>query len=240
MRVGIIVIGNEVLSGKVTDINSTWLMREFHELGVHVHRVSIIPDEIPEIVEEVRKFSQAYDVVFTTGGVGPTHDDVTFAAVAQAFGRDLERSPKLEAIIREQIPSEGSSGYLRMANLPTGTDLIFTPGLPFPVTKVANVYVMPGEPTVMKKKFMAIKETFRQPPFFRKSIYLRVDEGQIADPLDVLQFRFSAVEIGSYPVYDNPDYKVQVTFRSKSQEAVQEAFDAFATEFPPEALWKTE
>jgi molybdenum cofactor synthesis domain-containing protein len=240
MRVGIIVIGNEVLSGKVSDINSNWLIGQFHELGASVQKVSIIPDDVQVIAAEIQLFSETFEVVMTTGGVGPTHDDVTFAAVAMAFNRPLEHSTKLESIIQEQLPSASATGYLRMANLPAGTDLIFTPGLPFPVTKVANVYVMPGEPTVLRKKFLAIRETFRREPFVVKRIFLHIDEGEIAHQLDQLQSDYPQVEIGSYPVYENADYKVQITFEAKNGAEVLEAFEVFAKTIQPQDVWKTE
>ncbi len=240
MGAGIIVIGNEVLSGKVTDINSTWLMAQFHDLGMPVERVSIIPDDIAVIAEEVRRFSGQFDVVLTTGGVGPTHDDVTFAAIAQSFDKELVANAELEAIIREHIPAGSASGYLRMAKLPEGTHLLYNPGLPFPVTRVENVYVMPGEPTVLRKKFLAIRETFRQAPFVVNRAFLRVDEGEIAERLDRLQSKHPQVEIGSYPVYDNHNYKVQVTFEAKNEVWVESAFHEFLQEFRPEDIWKTE
>lgn len=240
MRVGIIVIGDEVLSGKVSDINSTWLISQFYELGCTIGKVSIIPDEIAVIANEVKHFSETFDVVLTTGGVGPTHDDVTFEAVAQAFDRPMQHNAKLEAIIREQLPTDSAVGYLRMASLPTGTDLIFTPGLPFPVTKVANVYVMPGEPTVLRKKFNAIRETFRQTPFSLKRVFLLIDEGEIAIQLAELQTSHPDVAIGSYPVYEGSDYKVQITFSSKDDRAVAQAFLAFQKTLKPTDVWKTE
>ncbi|MCB9834278.1 MAG: competence/damage-inducible protein A [Planctomycetes bacterium] len=238
MRVGIIVIGNEVLSGKVEDINSTWLMAQFRELGAKVARVAIVPDEIPVIAEELRRFADLFDVVITTGGVGPTHDDLTFAAVAQAFGREMEHNTVLEKVIRGYIRDEIGPGYLRMAMLPVGTDLIFAGELPFPITRVENVYVMPGEPSVLRKKFSAIRESFREAPFHLRRLYTRLDEGHLADMLDQLQRDHAAVEIGSYPVYGNPDYQTQITIESKERAATEAAFAALVELVPADTVWR--
>ncbi len=238
MRVGIIVIGNEVLSGKVEDINSTFLMAEFRELGVRVGRVSIIPDDMKLIAEEVRRFSGIFDAVITTGGVGPTHDDLTFPSVARAFDLAMVRSDELEKVIRSYIKDEIGPGYLRMAMLPEGTELIFPKELPFPITRVKNVYVMPGEPSVLRKKFAAIRESFRQPPFQLRRLFTTLDEGHLADMLDDLQKRHPAVEIGSYPIYGHPDYQTQVTIESKDEAATKAAYAELVDQVPAATVWK--
>ena len=119
-RAGIIVIGNEVLSGKVEDLNSNYLMGELRELGVPVGHVSIIPDDLDLIAAEVRGLSERFDYVFTTGGVGPTHDDMTFEGVGRAFGLGLEESAELIRVIRDFFGEGVSPAYFRMAMIPTG------------------------------------------------------------------------------------------------------------------------
>src|SRR6185436_1208566 len=181
---GIIVIGNEILSGKTRDENSPYLVRELRDLGVDVRKISIIPDELQLISEEVRHFSKSYDYVFTTGGVGPTHDDLTMAGIANAFGRGIARNSDLEASIRHFYSHELIDGNLRMADVPEGARLVGGKGMWFPVVAVENVYIFPGVPEIMQKKFERIKETFREAPFYLREIYLKADEGQIAGSLN--------------------------------------------------------
>src|SRR5262245_39808170 len=133
---GIIVIGNEILSAKTKDENSPYLSRELRNLGVDVRKISVIPDELDSISGEVSEFSKTYDYVFTTGGVGPTHDDLTMDGIALAFGRSIHRHPELEASVRHFYSQELIEGNLRMADIPEGARLVGGKGLWFPVVAV--------------------------------------------------------------------------------------------------------
>lgn len=239
-RVGIIVIGNEVLSGKVSDINSTWLMAELRSIGRDVGRVAIIPDELDVIAEQVLLFSSCFDPVFTSGGVGPTHDDKTFAGVARAFDVPLERDARLEAIIRQFYGDKLEPAHLRMALVPRGTELIFSTGLLFPVTRMRNVHILPGDPAVLRKKFSAIREGFRDRPVIMRRIFTRLDEGKIADLMADVEARYPGLLIGSYPVYGNPDFAVQITVESRQADDVARAFVELATAIGPSEIWKTD
>ena len=115
---GIIVIGNEILSGKTRDENSSYLVRELRDLGVDVRKISVIPDELDLISHEVREFSSAYHYVFTTGGVGPTHDDLTMDGIAAAFDRKVRRHPELAATLRNYYDESSIQANLRMAGIP--------------------------------------------------------------------------------------------------------------------------
>src|SRR5947208_2821958 len=203
---GIIVIGNEILSGKTRDENSPYLVRELRELGVNVRKISVIPDELDSISEEVRVFSNSYDYVFTTGGVGPTHDDVTMEGIAAAFGRQTQRHPELVATVHHFYPAELVEGNLRMADIPEGARLVGGKGMWFPVVAVENVYIFPGVPEILQRKFERIKEMFREAPFHLREIYLRADEGQIAAILHHVLADFPDLMLGSYPYFDNPVY----------------------------------
>src|SRR5262245_55281312 len=123
---GIIVIGNEILSGKTRDENALYLTRQLRELGVDVRKISVIPDELPCIQTEVRQFSKSYDYVSTTGGVGPTHDDLTMEGIAAAFDTRLHRHPELEATLRGHYRQNLVEGNLRMADIPQGARLVGT------------------------------------------------------------------------------------------------------------------
>jgi molybdenum cofactor synthesis domain-containing protein len=227
---GIIVIGNEILSGKTRDENSPYLVRELRDLGVDVRKISVIPDELQLISEEVRSFSNAYDYVFTTGGVGPTHDDLTMDSVANAFGRRILRNPQLESSIRHFYAPEFVDGNLRMADVPEGARLVGGKGLWFPVVAVENVYIFPGVPDIMQKKFDRIKEEFRDAPFYLREVYLRADEGQIADTLHRLLADFPDLMLGSYPYFDNPNYSIKLTLESKNLAYVENAHAVLLTQ----------
>jgi molybdenum cofactor synthesis domain-containing protein len=223
---GVIVIGNEILSGKTRDENSPYLVSELRDLGVDVRRISVIPDEHRLISDEVRNFSKYFDYVFTTGGVGPTHDDLTMESIAAAFNRPIQRHPDLEASIRNFYPRELVQGNLRMADVPEGARLVGGKGMWFPVVAVENVYIFPGVPEILRKKFERIKETFREEPFYLREIYLKADEGLIAPTLNRVLEEFPELLLGSYPYFDNPVYSIKLTLESKDATYVNRAHAA--------------
>jgi molybdenum cofactor synthesis domain-containing protein len=227
---GIIVIGNEILSGKTRDENSPYLVRELRDLGVDVRKISVIPDELRSVSDEVRTFSASYDHVFTTGGVGPTHDDVTMNGIADAFGRRIHRNSQLEASIRHFYARELIDGNLRMADIPEGARLVGDQGMWFPVVAVENVYVFPGVPEILQRKFQRIKETFREAPFYLREIYLKADEGQIADTLHRVLADFPDLLLGSYPSFDNPVYSIKLTLESKDPAYLDKAYAALLSQ----------
>jgi molybdenum cofactor synthesis domain-containing protein len=220
---GIIVIGNEILSGKTRDENSLYLARELRDLGVDVRKISVISDQLDHISSEVREFSKSFDYVFTTGGVGPTHDDLTMDGIAGAFGRIVRRNPELESTLRHYYSPDLVEGNLRMADVPEGARLVGAKGLWFPVIAVENVYIFPGVPEILRRKFDRIKEMFREEPFHLREVFLRADEGQIAPVLHHVLSQFPALLLGSYPYFDNPDYSIKLTLESKDSSYVDRA-----------------
>jgi molybdenum cofactor synthesis domain-containing protein len=220
---GIIVIGNEILSGKTRDENSPYLVRELRDLGVDVRKICVVPDELRLISYEVKDFSKSYDYVFTTGGVGPTHDDLTMNGIAAAFSVQIRRNSELESNIRNFYAPELIDGNLRMADVPEGARLLGGKGLWFPVIAVENVYIFPGVPEILRKKFDRIKETFRDAPFYLREIYLKADEGQIAATLHDVLAEFPSLLLGSYPYFDNPDYSIKLTLESKDSAYLERA-----------------
>jgi molybdenum cofactor synthesis domain-containing protein len=220
---GIIVIGNEILSGKTRDENSPYLVRELRDLGVDVRKICVVPDELRLISHEVKDFSKSYDYVFTTGGVGPTHDDLTMNGIAAAFGVRIQRNSELESNIRNFYAPELIDGNLRMADVPEGARLLGGQGLWFPVIAVENVYIFPGVPEILRKKFDRIKETFRDAPFYLREIYLKADEGQIAATLHEVLAEFPNLLLGSYPYFDNRDYSIKLTLESKDSAYLERA-----------------
>jgi len=227
---GIIVIGNEILSGKTRDENSPYLVRELRDLGVDVRKICVIPDELHLISNEVKDFSNSYDYVFTTGGVGPTHDDLTMGGIAAAFGLEIRRNSELAANIRQFYAPELIDGNLRMADVPEGARLLGGQGLWFPVIAVENVYIFPGVPEILRKKFDRIKETFRDAPFYLREIYLKADEGQIAATLHDVLAEFPNLLLGSYPYFDNRDYSIKLTLESKDNAYLERAHDTLVAQ----------
>ena len=215
---GIVVIGNEILSGRTRDENAAYFLKELRSLGVDVRRVSVIPDELPAIRDEIRSASIKFDYVFSSGGVGPTHDDVTIAGIAAAFERGICRSPELETTLRGYYQENLTDAMLRMANVPEGFSLVQDSRMWFPVILVENVYIFPGVPEILASKFEHIKEIFREDPYFTEDVFLTVEEGHIADVLHEVLERFPDLLLGSYPTFTNPNYSVKLTLESKSQD----------------------
>jgi molybdenum cofactor synthesis domain-containing protein len=237
---GVVVIGNEILSGKVVDTNSPFLVRELRTTGVEVRRITVIPDDVPDIERTVRRFHERFDFVFTSGGVGPTHDDVTIEGIARAFGRKVVRDPGLEAKLREFYKDQINEARLKMSEIPEGAELIFSGTLAFPTLQVENVYVLPGIPEILQAKFVAIRERFSGDPFHLRVVYTRPGEGTIAEYLNDTLGRFPALLLGSYPRIGDPDYAVKVTLESKDRGYVEEALRHLLAALPDGAVVKTE
>lgn len=237
---GIVIIGNEVLSGKTQDTNSHFLCQELRALGVEVRRIIVIPDEIEMIGQEVAAFSRAFDFVFTTGGVGPTHDDVTMSGIAHGFGVSVVRHPELERRLRERHGANLNAARLRMAEVPEGAELLGEGSLYSPVVRMHNVYIFPGIPKILYERFEAIKEGFRGSPFHLKVIYVREGEGVIASILNNLLASYPKLLLGSYPVIDNPEYRVKVTLESKDQDYLNQAFQTLLGAIPKGSIHRIE
>jgi molybdenum cofactor synthesis domain-containing protein len=237
---GIVIIGNEVLSGKTQDTNSYFLCTELRRLGVEVQKISTIQDEIAIIGREVAAFSKQFDFVFTTGGVGPTHDDVTIEGIAHGFGLDVVRHPDIERRMRQRLGGDVNEARLRMANVPEGATLLATEALFAPIVKIHNIYIFPGIPKILQERFLTIKERFRDAPYFLKSVYVRYGEGIIAAMLNDLLVKFPHLMLGSYPVLDLPEYKVKVTLESKDATYLDQALQAFVASLPDDAVHRIE
>ncbi len=220
---GIILIGDEILSGKVVDENARWLIAELRALGVALRRVTIIPDVLDEIAATVRDFSERFEHVFTSGGVGPTHDDLTMEGVARAFGSRVVRHPQLEKLLRGYYGDRLEERNLRMAEVPDGCHFVDGDHPTWPVVAMKNVYILPGIPEIFRRKFESIRERFRVEPYHLKCVFTTDEEGRIAAHLDAIVAAYPAVQVGSYPKLDPTEYKVKVTIESKEPEAVERA-----------------
>lgn len=233
---GIVLIGNEILSGKVVEANAAYLSREFRELGVNLRKISVIPDEVDLIAREVDEFHRAYDWVFTSGGVGPTHDDVTIEGVAKGLGVPVVRHPALVARIEQYYGDRVNEARLKMAEIPQGALLLAEDALIVPVVVVRNVHVFPGVPDIFRRKFEAIRERFRERPFLLRSVYVRIGEGSLAEHLNAMLRVFPDLQCGSYPEFTNPEYRVRVTLESKEPEYLERALRDLLGRLAPDAV----
>jgi molybdenum cofactor synthesis domain-containing protein len=223
VRVGIVIIGNEILSGKFADENASFLIGELRALGVELGRIAVIPDQIEDIAETVPRHAARFDAVFTSGGVGPTHDDVTMAGIARGFDTRVVRQPELERLLREYYKERLTDSHLRLAEVPEGTELVYGTDPVWPVMCYRNVYILPGVPSLFRRKFLAIRERFRSRPFHTARVYVMADEATIAPDLDRVVAAHPAVAFGSYPRFDEPDYRVLLTVESQDPDAAGSA-----------------
>ena len=233
---GIVVIGNEILSGKVVDANSPYLCQELRPLGVDVRRIVVLPDEVEVIAEHVAAFASAFDYVLTTGGVGPTHDDVTIEAVARGLGRQVVIHPELSALLQAPWAERPAAVRDKMASVPEGTQLLMEASLPIPVLRVGNVYVFPGIPKLFRRLFDDIKERFRELPYHTRHVYVRARESTFAHHLEAVMAAFPDLMLGSYPEVDNPVYRVKLTLESKDPAYLERAHEHLLALLPADVV----
>lgn len=237
---GLIVIGDEILKGSTIDTNSHFISKKLHELGVQVKKITAIGDNIDDISNEIRSFSEKFDYVFTTGGVGPTHDDKTYIGVARAFNEQLRKCPEIVSVITQYIPSGPSSeqsGFVdKLSMIPESAELLWSSTVPkgrpssFPVVRVRNVVTLPGVPRFCERAFVELQgQLFSSSlkPWFSRTIYTSEDEPKFADSLTAIASKYDGiVEIGSYPVLKNSFFKTKLIVESESSESGQAVTDA--------------
>ncbi|MCU4741856.1 competence/damage-inducible protein A [Natronoglomus mannanivorans] len=198
MNGALVTVGAELLAGRTTNTNATWLCRRLHERGVDVERVTTVPDRVTDIARVVNEYHAEYDVVVVTGGLGPTHDDVTMAGIAAAFGRSLERNDEALAWLTEE------GGYTRedltegTADLPRGARPLHNDVGVAPGAVVESVYVLPGVPEEMKTMFETVADEFTGHPVFREVVVADEPESALVGRLEELREEFE-VTVGSYP-----------------------------------------
>jgi molybdenum cofactor synthesis domain-containing protein len=237
---GILIIGNEILSGKVADSNSHYLFRELRQLGVDVERMITLPDEVDVIAADVRDFSQRYDFVFTSGGIGPTHDDLTIEGIAAAFGVSVVLSESIEERIRRATHKEPNESMLKMAMIPEGASLLDAGDLWFPLVIVENVYIFPGIPELLRKKFESARDRFRGEPFVLKRVYVKAHESDIARDLNELLQEFPEIMLGSYPRIQEEAFSVLLTPEPRDAGLVQSALDSLLGRLSADVIHKVE
>jgi molybdenum cofactor synthesis domain-containing protein len=225
---GIVIIGDEILSGKFVEENAAFLIGELRVLGVDLRRITVVPDILDDIAATVTHAADRYDHVFTSGGVGPTHDDITMAAIALGFGTTVVRHPELEAKVRGYWKDQLADANLRLAEVPQGAVLVYGATDVWPVVSYRNVYILPGVPALFRRKFVDIRDRFRAEPVIAARLYLDIEEGELAPHLSAVVATYASVRIGSYPRFSERDFRVMATLEGPDAAEVVAAFEALA------------
>ena len=238
---GLVIIGNEVLSAKVVDANTPLLLQRVNEAGIRVAEVAIVPDEVPRIASVLKDFSARFELVITTGGVGPTHDDCTWKAVAEAFEQQMELHSDLVARIRAKIGHPLTAEQERLAWLPRDTQLSEPDGR-WPLLHYKNVYVLPGVPSMVAGRIDQVLARLRCERPALLTVYLAVEEWSHVPQIDAVVAAFGDLDIGSYPIFDGSDHRLRVTLEGYDRERIAQAADLLASSIGREhvvrLLWR--
>ena len=223
----VLIIGSEILSGRTQDANLSFLARGLNEVGIRVREARVIADDSQTIVTTLNAVRRTFDYVFTTGGIGPTHDDITAQSVADAFGVQLILHPEAKRLLETHYPpGHLNEARLRMAMIPEGAVLLPNPISRAPGFQIGNVFVLPGVPSVMQGMFEQLRYRLRGgEKVFSRSISCHLPEGILARDLGALQSRFPDLEIGSYPYFRRGDFGVTLVLRGTDRAQLAQATD---------------
>ena len=216
---GIIIIGNEILSGRTKDLNTSTLSKWFNSIGIKVVEVRVIPDIEEIIINTVNELKQKFDYVFTSGGIGPTHDDITSESVSKAFSLKYEIHKEAYKILEKYYGTKDfNEGRQRMSWMPSKANLILNPSSGAPGFYVENVFCLPGVPSILESMLPSLtNKLVGGEPILSKTISLRTLESEIAKPLKQVQERNKDVDIGSYPFFRKGKIGVSIVLRSRDQ-----------------------
>ena len=218
----ILIIGNEILSGRTQDTNTSTLSLWLNSIGVKVEEVRVIPDIEETIVDSVNSLRKVYDYIFTTGGIGPTHDDITAQSIAKAFNLKYEIHKEGYKILEKYYkPGEFNEGRQKMIWMPKDAKLILNPTSGAPGFNVENVFCLPGVPSILKSMLGGLKNNIiGGDPILSHTINLRTVESEIANSLTKVQDSNKEVEIGSYPFFQAGKLGVSIVIRSENQSKI--------------------
>jgi len=224
---GIIIIGNEVLSGRTKDINTSTIAIWLNSLGIIVKEVRVIPDDEKIIVDTVNELRKKFNYIFTTGGIGPTHDDITAESISNAFNVEYGFHKEAFSILENYYkPGEFTEGRQKMAKMPTTAKLIKNPSSGAPGFYVENVFCLPGVPSILKSMLGGLNNVLvGGDPVLSKTLNLRTMESEIAKSLTSVQNKNKEVEIGSYPFFRAGKLGVSIVLRSTDQKKIDECND---------------
>ena len=226
VNAAIIIIGNEILSGRTQDVNvvaiSTWL----NELGVKLEEVRVIPDIANSITQTIKEVRKKFNYVFTTGGIGPTHDDITSQSIAKAFNIKYGYHKEAYKILEKYYGKDKfSSGRKKMAKIPIKASLILNPSSGAPGFIVENVYCLPGVPSILKSMLGGLNNKIKGgKKVLSKTIRAQTVESEIAESLEKVQVKFKKVEIGSYPFFRLGKIGVSLVIRSSEKKQIDDCY----------------
>ena len=222
----IIVIGNEILSGRTQDVNVSFLTKWLNELGVRVVEVRIIEDKEDSIIKCVNELRNKFKYVFTTGGIGPTHDDITSESISKAFNLKYDYHKEAFNILEKYYtPEKFTEGRKKMAKIPEGAFLIFNPSSGAPGFIVENVFCLPGVPSILKSMTEGLKDKIiGGKKILSKTISVQTVESEIAKSLEIVQDSFKNVEIGSYPFFRLGKIGVSIVIRSTEKKQIDDCY----------------
>lgn len=223
-----VIIGNEILSGRTQDTNLNYLAKTLGGIGIRLMEVRVVSDLEEAIVGAVNSLRISYDYVFTTGGIGPTHDDITSVCIAKAFGLPYVRHPDAEARLKKHYkPEDLNAARLKMADMPEGAALIDNPVSAAPGFIVKNVHVMAGVPRIFQAMLESIKGRLKGgDPIISRTLSCHLTEGMIAAELGAIQLATPQVEIGSYPFIRDGKLGVSLVSRSDNKQALDEVVES--------------
>ncbi|KAL6757541.1 MoaB/Mog domain-containing protein [Haematococcus lacustris] len=237
----LLVVGDEILAGSITDVNTPWLAKLLHSRGVDLVRVEFVPDQADDIAATALRLRQRVGpsgFVFSSGGIGPTHDDVTYPALATAFGVQLALHQPTVELMKTSYGKRGmelNEARLRMATLPSPAEVLHTPGTWVPLVNLQGVYILPGIPSLFRQLITANQDRFSGPAIMEAALYSVPGESFIADQLSAVAVAHPKVSIGSYPNTDPATdqlWKVRIGVSSRSQQALDEALRALQSAVP--------
>ena len=224
VNAAILIIGNEILSGRTQDTNTSTLANWLNSIGVKVEEVRVIPDVEKTIIDTLNLLRKTYDYIFTTGGIGPTHDDITAESVSKAFGIKYEIHKEAFKILEAYYkPGEFNEGRQKMVWMPENAELILNPTSGAPGFSVKNVFCLPGVPSILKSMLGSLKNKIvGGQPILSHTISLRTVESEIANSLTKVQDQNKDVEIGSYPFFHAGKLGVSIVLRSENQSKIDD------------------
>ena len=220
-----VIIGNEILSGRTKDANLNYLATFLNERGIQLREVRVIPDITATIVETVNELRAKFDYLFTSGGIGPTHDDITSASIAAAFGTEVYRHPDAEKVLFDQyVPEDRTPARMKMADVPRGATLIDNPVSKAPGFRIENVFTLAGVPKIFQAMLDELAaDLVGGEPVKSVTVTTNLGEGVVAEGLEVIQNDYPDMDIGSYPFFRSGVFGTSLVMRSTSEDDLESA-----------------
>ena len=214
MRIGLLLVGDELLTGKIQDLNGFLVAQVCFKKGIRLAEIRVVADEMTELAFAVREMSERFDIVITSGGIGPTHDDQTYAAIAQAFDVPLEIHESTKEKLTAYLLARGkeiNGARLKMVTFPAGSKVATIPDLWLPLVSKKNIYILPGVPSLFALLLEPVLAQFEGEPKYTREIGTQIAEGDLAEVLEKALEKWPDVIIGSYPQDRNAPHRVKVT-----------------------------